>query len=144
MSVLDASIIIFIVLELLNVIILYFSPEFKYGNGVATFKEWEKGKEDENRYLFNRYMAKWVANSKLIFIALLGVILFKGTEEIKIYAVIATIISIAVYYITLHPIVKKLDEKEMLTKKGYSKTLFLMITGFLVMFLLALFVQLFL
>ncbi len=141
MNILDIAIIVFIVLEILNVLILYFKPDFKYGNGVSVFKEWEKGKEEELSHLFHMYMANWVAGSKLVFIALLIVVLFAGTNEIKVYAIIAAIISIATYFIKLHPIIKKLDEKDMLSKKGYSKTLFYMICGFLIMFSSALIIH---
>ena len=88
-------------------------------------------------------MAYWVAGVKLIFIFLLIVILFTGTETTKMFAVIAIILSIATYFFKLHPIIKKLDSMGKITPKGYSKTLGYMISSFLIMFSLALIIYLF-
>ncbi len=137
MNILDIAIIIFILLESMNIIILYFYPEFKFGNGVSAFKEWQIGKEDENRHLAFKYMKNWVAGSKIVFVALLIVILILGTNEIKIFSLIAMIISVSTYYIKLHPIIKKLDSNEMINPKGYSKTLGKMILGFILLFTVA-------
>lgn len=138
MNILSISILVFIVLESLNVMILYFAPNFKYGNGVAVFNAWEKSKEDSGLHLFAKYMTNWVAGTKLIFISLLVVVLLTGTELTKLYAVIAMIISIATYFWKLHPVIKELDSRGEITPAGYSKQLGIMIMGFLCMFLLAL------
>lgn len=140
MDILSLSIIVFIIMETANVIILYFKPDFKYGNGVSVFKFWEDSKKDENAHLFAKYMTNWVAGTKLIFIVLLLVVLFVGTQEIKFYSVIVMILSIATYYFRLNPIIKKLDNNGQIQPKGYSKTLQYMITGFITMFSVALLV----
>ncbi len=134
MSVLNIAIIIFIVMELSNVFILYFKPDFKYGNSVKVFNDWEEGKESESGHLFAKYLVRWVANVKLIFILLLlGVVIF-GNIETQIFATIAMIASISIYYITLHPLIRKLDKAGKITPKGYSKTL-----GFTILFFILLF-----
>lgn len=138
MDILDIAIILFVVMETANVCILYFIPDSKLGNGVAVFDEWEESKKNECAHLFARYMTYWVAGTKLIFIVLLLVVLFTGSELTKICAVGAMILSIATYFWKLHPIIKLLDQKGHITPKGYSKTLGYMITGFLTMFSLAL------
>lgn len=134
MSILDIAIIIFVIMETANVMILYFAPDSRLGNGVAVFNHWEEAKVNENHHLFARYMTYWVAGTKLIFIVLLMVILLTGTETTKMFGVAAMILSIATYFWKLHPIIKTLDSKGQITPKGYSKTLGYMITGFLVMF----------
>ncbi len=134
MIILNIALTIFIILESLNVIILYFAPDFKQGNGVSVFKPWEKSKEDSAQHLFATYMVNWVAGSKLIFILLLIVILFKGDETLKLYALIAMIISIATYFWKLQPIIRKLDDMGEIEPKGYSYTLSKMISGFMLMF----------
>ncbi len=134
MFILNIALTVFIILESLNVIILYFAPDFKQGNGVAIFKEWEKSKEDEAQHLFASYMANWVAGSKLIFISLLILILFKGDETLKFYSLILMIISIASYFWKLQPIIRKLDNMDELEPKGYSDTLSRMISGFMLLF----------
>ena len=136
--ILDIAIIIFCIMELGNVLILYFKPDSKLGNGVAVFDAWKDVKEDKNLDLFAHYMADWVAGVKLIFIFLLLVVLLTGNETTKIWAVVAMIISIATYFWKLHPIIKKLDSLNKISPKGYSKTLGLMISGFLLMFSTAL------
>jgi len=138
MIILSISIVIFIVLEFANIMILYFKPDSRVGNGVAVFKAWEDSKQDENLHLFVRYMTNWVAGTKLIFIFLLLVILFIGSETIKMVSVIAMILSISTYFWRLHPLIVKLDIKGEIIPKGYSKQLRTMIAGFLGLFIIAL------
>lgn len=142
MDILSVAIIIFCIMELGNVLILYFMPDSKLGNGVAVFDSWRDVKKDNALDLFAHYMAYRVAGVKLIFIFLLLVVLFTGTELTKMWAVIAMILSIATYFWKLHPIIKKLDKMNKITPKGYSKILGLMISGFLLMFVLALIIYL--
>ncbi len=134
MIVLNIAITAFIVMETANILILYVAPDSRFGNGVAVFNPWFHAKEDQSSELFARYMTNWVAGTKLIFIVLLLAILFTGNETMKLFSVFAMILSIATYYFRLHPIIKKLDEMGEITPKGYSKTLFFMITGFMLMF----------
>ncbi len=138
MIILNIAIIVFVIMESANVCILYFAPDSKLGNGVAVFNYWFEAKEEEKNELFAKYMVNWVAGTKLIFIVLLLVILFTGSEITKVMAVLVMILSISTYYFRLDKIIKKLDKMEQITPKGYSKALFYMITGFLLMFSLSL------
>ncbi len=138
MNILNIAIIIFIVLEFSNVIILYFFPNCRFGNGVAIFKSYKELQKDKNSMLFAKYMKNWVAGTKLIFILLLFIILIAGNDLLKIHSFIVMIISISSYYIGLHPIIKELDDNDMINPKGYSKRLFLLITSFVLLFLLSL------
>ena len=138
MDILSIAIIIFCIMELGNVLILYFMPDSRLGNGVAVFDSWNDVKEDKALNLFSHYIAYWVAGVKLIFIFLLIVVLLTGTETTRVWAVVSMILSIATYFWKLHPIIKKLDQMGKITPKGYSKTLGLMITVFLIMFSLSL------
>lgn len=137
MDILTIAIIFFCIMEFGNVLILYFSPNSRMGNGVAVFDSWFDAQKDENFSLFVHYLAYWVAGVKLIFIFLLLVIAVFGNELTKIFAVIAMILSISTYFWKLHPLIKKLDAKGKITPKGYSKTLGAMISAFLFMFSLA-------
>ncbi len=136
--ILNIAIVVFIILEISNVAILYFAPDSKLGNGVAIFNGWHTAKKDEESRLFAKYMANWVAGSKLVFIALLIVVLIAGNEMIKVHTMIAMILSISTYFFRLHPIIKKLDSMGEVSPKGYSKKLFFMILGFVSMFTTAL------
>ena len=138
MEILRIAIYLFIIMELSNVIIMYFKPDFKYGNSMRVFNEFNKSKDDNNRYLFIKYMTNWVANCKLIFILLLFVIAIIGNLELLRYATLVTIISIGIFYITLYPIIKTLDYNGEIIPKGYSKTLSIMIISFMLMFSIAL------
>lgn len=142
MDILSISIIIFCIMEMGNVLVLYFATDSKLGNGVAVFDSWHDSKKDDVMNLFSHYMAYWVAGVKLIFILLLLVVLFTGSELTKIWSVVVMILSIATYFWKLHPIIKKLDSMGKITPKGYSKTLGIMISGFLIMFLFALIIYL--
>ena len=137
MSLLSIAILIFIVMESANVAILYFWPGSRLGNGVGVFNAFSNP-ENEQQRLFASYLVNWVAGVKLIFIFLLTVILVIGTEQVKLWAVVAMLLSIATYFWRLHPTIKKLDAMGCITPKGYSKTLGWMIAGFLIMFTLAL------
>lgn len=54
--ILDIAIIIFCIMELGNVLILYFKPDSKLGNGVAVFDAWRDVKEDKNLdFIFSLY-----------------------------------------------------------------------------------------
>ncbi len=97
--------------------------------------------ESEEQKLFTSYLVNWVAGVKLIFIFLLAVILLVGTETLRVWAVVAMILSIATYFWRLHPTIKKLDAMGCITPKGYSKALGWMISGFMGMFTLALIVH---
>ena len=141
MNILSIAILIIIVMESANVAILYFWPGSRLGNGVAVFNAYFNPGSEEQR-LFTSYLVNWVAGVKLIFIFLLAVILAIGTEQIKLWAVVAMILSIATYFWRLHPTIKRLDAMGCITPKGYSKALGWMIAGFLIMFTLALVVHL--
>ncbi|MGL4990084.1 MAG: hypothetical protein ACRC57_02800 [Sarcina sp.] len=126
------------ILEISNIIILYFKPDSKLGNGVAVFNAWEESKKIPKLHEFIKYLVYWVAGSKLIFVTLLLVILAIGTPTVKILSLIVLILSISSFYWKLYPIIKGLDNEGHITPKGYSKSLGIMITGFILIFSLAL------
>lgn len=134
MNILDISIVFFLIMEVTNVLILYFVPHTKVGNGVGVFNSLEQSKQDEDMHYFVKYLINWVAGAKFIFIVLLLVILLMGDDSIKVMGVVAMLISISSYFFRLSPIIKKLDKRGMITPKGYSKALDGMIIGFLIIF----------
>lgn len=80
--------------------------------------------------------------SKINFYILTIVVLIIGTELTRIWVVVVIILSIATYFWKLHPIIKRLDKMGKITPEGYSKTLGVMIMGFLIMFSLSLIIYL--
>lgn len=136
--ILKIAIAVFLVMELSNVLIMYFKPNFKYGNSMHTFKQWYKAQNNETERLFVKYLVNWVANCKLIFLTLLAVVAVFGNELITVCAIIATILSIAIYFVSLHPIIAKLDRLGEIQPRGYSRTLAVTIGSFMLMFSFAL------
>lgn len=138
MSIISIAIIIFIILESLNVLTLYFKPGTNMGNGVGVFNAWERSKADPEMHQFIRYLVYWVAGTKLIFIALLLVILFATGESTKLLTAVALIVSILSFFWRLYPIIRSEDKSGHITPSGYSKTLAIMIAGFILLFATAL------
>lgn len=137
MNIVSITMIIFVTIELLNVLTLYVKPGFKKGNGLGVFSAWEQSKKDEAVHALIKYLVYWVAGTKLIFIGLLIVIIILGDPLIQLSAAIVLLLSISTFFWKLYPLIKKMDDQNELNQKGYSKTLGLMITGFIIMFIIA-------
>ncbi|QSX09502.1 hypothetical protein J0B03_05410 [Alkalibacter rhizosphaerae] len=144
MPILMIAIFLFTVLEVSNVITLYFFPGSQRANGVGVFNAWEKSKADPEMHRFVRYLVNWVAGTKLIFLALLIVILFTGGEATKLWTVVALIVSILSFFWRLFPIIREMDKNSQITPKGYSKSLCIMIIFFVAVFFAALLLSIFL
>ena len=136
MNIISIVISAFIILEILNVLILYFAPESKKGNGLGIFKAYEKSKEIPEVHTLIKYLVSWVAGTKLIFIALLVLILIKGDVSLQRLSLLALVLTISTFYWKLFPLIKKMDSNNQLDPKGYSKTLVIMITSFITIFIL--------
>lgn len=142
MTIISAAIILFIFLEGTNIITMYFFPGSKKANAVGVFNAWEKSKADPEVHEFVRYLVNWIAGTKLIFIALLVVILFTGGTATKLGALIALILSILSFYWRLFPSIRAMDGRNEITPAGYSKSLGYMIAGFVSIFAVALIISL--
>ena len=142
MNVLQIGILIFVSIEFLNIMTLYFMPSSRIGNGVGVFNALEKADSDDEMKPFVGYLINWVAGTKLIFIMVGIVIVIFGNEKTQLYTVIAFIISILSFYWRLFPTIKKLDNLGQITPKGYSKTLNIMIVSFILMFVIVLIIYL--
>ncbi|XMB72905.1 hypothetical protein RJI07_03095 [Mycoplasmatota bacterium WC30] len=143
MNVSQIGILIFIIIECLNVLMLYFKPESKMGNGVGVFNAYHESiKEDKTRD-FVKYLINWVAGAKLIFIMIGIVVIIFGDDLTQLFTVVALIISILSFYWRLFPAIKKLDKRDEINPKGYSKTLNYMILAFVIGFSIVLLVEIF-
>ena len=142
MTVLSVAIVIFAVLEVLNISVLYFAPGSRKGNGIGVFNAYEESKAFPEIHALVNYLINWVAGTKLIFIALLIVILATADETTKLFTVAALILSILSFFWRLFPSIRRMDRDGQITPKGYSKTLGVMIAsfvgGFAVAFIVAL------
>lgn len=136
MNVLSVVLMIFVVLESSNIIMLYFTPGTRRGNGMGVFNAYEKSKSNPEIYPLVNYLINWVAGTKLIFVLLLLIIVFLGNDTIKLVSIVALILSISSFYWRLYPIIKSMDKEGQITPEGYSKTLGIMITGFIGIFVI--------
>jgi len=134
---LNICISLFVIMELANVLTLYFHPDTKQFNGMGVFKAWHNIKDEERYGDLARYLVNWVAGAKLIFLALLIVILFFGSHEVKVISCAVMILSIASFFWRLFPIMKKIDTEGMIDPQNYHKTLAIMISSIMVLFLVA-------
>ena len=131
MTFLSFVIIGFLILEVSNVIALYFFPESKYSNAIGVFRAWEKSKADPEIHDFVKYLVNWVAGTKLIFILLLIVILIEADDRTLVIAGSTLVISIASFFWRLFPLIRKMDRAEQIEPKNYSVALGWMIGGFI-------------
>lgn len=138
MSLLSVVTIIFLVLEFSNVVTLYFVPGFKYSNAMGVFNAWEKSKNDPEIHRLVKYLVYWVAGTKLIFIALLIVILLTGDVTTQWFASLAMVLSIASFFWKLFPLIRTMDKDDQISPKNFSIILGIMISVFMLMFVVAL------
>ncbi len=139
MSPISIVIIGFIVLETTNVIALYFFPGSKFANSIGVFKAWEQSKQDPAIHDLVKYLVNWVAGTKLIFLLLLIVILSIADADGLFYTALAMIISISTFFWRLFPLLRKMDREGQLGTDNYSALLGLLISLFILVFLVALF-----
>ena len=142
MNIIALAIIGFILLEVTNVVALYFYPGSRYANSVGIFKAWEKSKQNPEIHDFVRYLVYWVAGTKLIFILLLIVILLTADEQALVITGTALVLSIGSFFWRLFPLIRKMDRDDQIEPKGYSAALGWMILAFIMVFLVAIVSQL--
>jgi hypothetical protein len=141
MNMISVVILGFIVLETTNVVALYFFPGSKYANSVGVFRAWENSKQDPEIHDFVKYLVNWVAGTKLIFLLLLVVILFTADAQGLFYTGLALVISISSFFWRLFPLIRKMDREDQSEPKNYSAILGLMISVFVLIFLIALLIS---
>jgi hypothetical protein len=141
MDILSAAIVVFVVMESLNIGVLYFRPGSRRGNGVGVFDAYETSNADPGTRELVSYLVNWVAGTKLIFVALLIVILVTGSPTTKAWAVVALILSTLSFFWRLFPAIGRMDRSGWITPAGYSRTLGVMIACFVGGFAAALLVS---
>ena len=134
MSFVQIVVALFMLLELSNVLALYFAPGSKYANAVGVFTAWEASKRDPEIHNFVRYLVYWVAGAKLIFLCLLGVIVLYGDAQVQRMSLVALAIATASFYWRLFPLIRSLDKRGQIEPKNYSMVLGIMIFVFVVVF----------
>ncbi len=137
MTLAQVVILAFMILETSNVLALYFAPGSRYANAVGVFNAWEKSKQDPEMHDFVRYLVYWVAGAKLIFLLLLGVIVFFADIDSQRMSLVALALATASFFWRLFPLIRKMDKDGQIEPKNYSTLLGAMISFFIVIFLVA-------
>ena len=127
-------VILFMLLELSNVLALYFAPGSKYANAVGVFTAWEASKRDPEIHDFVRYLVYWVAGAKLIFLLLLAIIVLFGDAQVQRMSLVALAVATASFYWRLFPLIRRLDRRGQIEPQNYSTMLGILIFVFIVMF----------
>jgi hypothetical protein len=129
----------FVILETANVLALYFFPDSKLANSVGVFKAWERSQQDPDMQNFTSYLVNWVAGTKLIFILLLLVILYKANDQMLLVTAVALAISISSFFWRLFPLARKMDQEGQIDPPGYSSVLGWMILAIIILLVVAAF-----
>jgi hypothetical protein len=140
MTIAEIIIVVFIFLELSNVVMLYFAPGSKKANAIGVFDSWEKSKQYPEIHEFIKYLVNWIAGSKLIFIFLLVGILIIREREIQQVSLVALAIATLSFYWRLFPLIGKMDKRGEISPKNFSVILGIMIFIFIIAFLIGAFV----
>ena len=133
----EIVILVFLLLELSNVIALYFAPGSKYANAVGVFTAWEKSKQYPEIHDFIKYLIYWVAGAKLIFLMLLGMVILFDDFDRQRMSLLALAIATSSFYWRLFPLIRKMDKAGQITPKNYSILLGFMILAFIAVFVMA-------
>jgi hypothetical protein len=128
---------LFLLLESANVLALYLAPESRRFNALGVFDAWAVSQRDPAVGPLVRYLAYWVAGTKVIFIALWLVILVVGEPDTQFWASVVMVPAIATFYWRMAPIARGLDRAGSVSPPGYSRVLGWMIAGFLAAFVVA-------
>ncbi len=131
----------FVILETTNVLALYFFPDSKLANSVGVFKAWRRSQQDPDMQNFTSYLVNWVAGTKLIFIFLLLVILYKANDQMLLLTAIALAISISSFFWRLFPLARKMDREGQIDPPGYSTVLGWMILAIIVLLVVVAFLS---
>ncbi|HSH02984.1 MAG TPA: hypothetical protein VLL52_10735 [Anaerolineae bacterium] len=138
MTVIEIVMGIFVLLELSNIVTMYFFPSSKKANSVGVFTAWEQSKQYPEIHEFIKYLVYWVTGSKLIFIFLLVVIIVYGEPALQRMSLLALTVAVASFYWRLFPLIRKMDRRGKIEPQNYSLILGGLIFGFIVMFVIAL------
>lgn len=130
-------ILVFILLELSNVLALYFAPGSRYANAVGVFSAWEKSRQYPEIHEFIQYLVNWIAGAKLIFLLLLAVIVWSADANTQRLSLLALGMATLSFYWRLFPLIKKMDRQGQIVPKNYSVVLGIMIFFFVTVFFIA-------
>ncbi len=130
-------IVTFILLELSNVLALYFAPGSRYANAVGVFTAWEKSEQYPEIHEFVNYLVNWIAGTKLIFLSLLAIIVLYADAELQRLSLWALALTTASFYWRLFPLIRNMGRNGQVEPRNYATILGVMILVFIAAFVSA-------
>ena len=130
-------IVTFILLELSNVLALYFAPGSRYANAVGVFTAWDKSEQYPEIHEFVKYLVNWIAGTKLIFLSLLAMIVLYADAELQRLSLWALALTTASFYWRLFPLIRNMGRNGQIEPRNYATMLGVMILVFIAAFVSA-------
>jgi hypothetical protein len=129
MSAIKVCMLVFVVIEILNMLELYFMQDQCKFNGLCIFRGWEKAKEDPDVHELLRYLINWLAGIKMIVIGLVLILVFTAPEKTLLFAAVALIITIGSFFWRMVPMIRRADAAGRIQPAGRSRSLAWMVAS---------------
>jgi len=129
MNTLQVTLLVFVLIETLSMLELYFLQDKPMFNGVGIFSGWERSKADPEVHMLVRYLVNWLAGMKMIVIGLVLVLVFMVPENTKLLGTIALAITVSSFYWRLNPMLHTADMAGQVMPRGHSRRLSMMVAG---------------
>ena len=141
MNAIHIGLLVFVIIETLNMLELYFMQDNCVSNDICLFSGWEKSKADQEVHGLIRYLLNWLAGMKMIVIGLVLVLIFTAPELTLILAAISMVITIGSFYWRMYPIICKADADGQIKPKGRSRMLGMMVAGLQLSFIVTILIE---
>ena len=141
MNAIQVSFLVFAIIEILNMLELYFMQDNCMFNGICLFSGWEKSKEDPEVHGLIRYLLNWLAGMKMLVIGLVLVLIFTAPKQTLILSAISMVITIGSFYWRMYPMICKADDAGQIKRKGRSRLLGTMVAGLQFSFIVTIIIE---
>ena len=129
MNALQVTLLVFVIVETLNMLELYFLQNNCKFNGACIFSGWERSKADPEVHALMCYLVNWLAGIKMIVVGLLLVLIFTAPEQTLVMATVALFLTTASYFWRMRPMLQAADNAGQVTPRGHAKRLSIMVAG---------------
>lgn len=142
MNALQICLLVFVIIETLNMLELYFMQDKCVFNGICLFSGWDKSKEDPEVHRLVRYLLNWLAGMKMLVVGLVLVLIFTAPKQTLLLSAISMVITIGSFYWRMYPMISKADDEGQLKRKGRSRMLGKMVAGLQFSFIITIIIEL--
>ena len=129
MNAIQVTLLVFVMIETLNMLELYFLQDKPMFNGVGIFSGWERSKADPEVHALVRYLVNWLAGVKMIVIGLVLVLIFMVPESTTLLGAIVLVVTVSSFHWRLYPLLRAADVTGQVTPRGHAKRLSIMVAG---------------